>query len=147
MKKSENPYRFLADFQMMQFFVNIGPTNVRHLFDHLLCRDSGRDFGHFLRVGSRLSELHVIILPGTQIFKEGSQISDCSRFRFSFLKFYVAPSRITQLGATRNKKKTQSRENESRFHYLCFYVYHMLKFIFCVISAICRQNLPKSGKN
>ena len=106
MKKSENPYRFLADFQMMQFFVNIGPTNVRHLFDHLLCRDSGRDFGHFLRVGSRLSELHVIILPGMQIFKVKYRISDCSQFHFSFIKFYLAPSRITRLGATRNKKMT-----------------------------------------
>ena len=60
----------------------------------------------FLRVASRISMLRVIILPGTQILKVGSRISDCSRFRFSFLKFYVAPSRITQPGATRNKKMT-----------------------------------------
>ena len=46
----------------------------------------------FLRAGSRISEVRVIILPGTQISKVGSRISDCSRFRFSFLKFYVAPS-------------------------------------------------------
>ena len=60
----------------------------------------------FLKVGSRTSELRVIILPGMQIFKVGSQISDCSRFCFSFLKFYVAPCRITRPGATRNKKIT-----------------------------------------
>ena len=58
----------------------------------------------FLRVGSRISELRVIILPGTQIFKVRSQISDCSRFCFSFLKFYVP--RITRPGATRNEKNT-----------------------------------------
>ena len=34
----------------------------------------------FLRVGSRISELRVIILPGTQIFKFGSRISHCSQF-------------------------------------------------------------------
>ena len=44
---------------------------------------------HFLRVGSRISELRVIILPGTQILKVGSQISNCSRFCFSFLKFFI----------------------------------------------------------
>ena len=60
----------------------------------------------FLRVGSRLSELHVIILPGMQIFKVKYRISDCSQFHFSFIKFYLAPSRITRLGATRNKKMT-----------------------------------------
>ena len=58
----------------------------------------------FLRVGSRISELRVIILPGTQILKVGSRISDCSQFCFLFLKFYVAPSHITRLGATRNEK-------------------------------------------
>ena len=49
---------------------------------------------HFLRVGSRISKLRVIILPGMQILKVGSWTSNCSRFGFSFLKFYVAPSRI-----------------------------------------------------
>ena len=42
---------------------------------------------HFLRVGSHISELHVIILPGTQILKVGSRISDCSWFHFLSLKF------------------------------------------------------------
>ena len=59
----------------------------------------------FLRVGFRISELHVIILPRTQILQVGSRISDCSWFCFSYLKFYVAPSRITWPGATRNDKK------------------------------------------
>ena len=48
----------------------------------------------FLRVVSRISVLRVIILPGMQILKFGSQISDWSWFRFSFLTFYVAASCI-----------------------------------------------------
>ena len=66
----------------------------------------------FLRVGSRILEPRVIILPGTQILKVGSRISDCSRFRFSFLKFYVAPSRITRPGATRNEKNQKDTMEE-----------------------------------
>ena len=58
----------------------------------------------FLRVGSPISELRVIILPGTQILKVGSRISDCGRFCFSFLKFYVASSRFNRLGGTRTEK-------------------------------------------
>ena len=58
-----------------------------------------------LRVGSRISVLHVIILPGTQTLKVGSWISDWSWFCFSFLTFYVAPSRVTWPGVTRNEKK------------------------------------------
>ena len=46
----------------------------------------------FLRVGSHLSQLRVIILPEMQILKVGSRISDLSQFHFSFLNFYVAPS-------------------------------------------------------
>ena len=59
----------------------------------------------FLRVGSCIFNLRVIILPGTQILKVVSRISDFSWFHFSFLKFYVAPSSITRPGATRSKKK------------------------------------------
>ena len=61
-----------------------------------------------LRVRSRISVLHVIILLSTQILKVGSRISEWSRFCFSCLIFYVAPSRITRPGATRNKKNTIS---------------------------------------
>ena len=39
----------------------------------------------FLKVGSCIFELLVIILPGTQYFKVRSRISDCSWFRLSFL--------------------------------------------------------------
>ena len=58
----------------------------------------------FLGVGSRISELRVIILPITQILKVGSRISDCSRFRFLYLKFVVTSSRFNRLGATRTEK-------------------------------------------
>ena len=51
-------------------------------------RDSGNNFGHFsvsfLRVGSCISELHAIILSGTQILKVKSWISDCCIFRPAF---------------------------------------------------------------
>ena len=58
----------------------------------------------FLRVESRISKLRVIILPGMQILKVGSLISDCSWFCFSYLKFFVASSCFNRLGATRNEK-------------------------------------------
>ena len=38
------------------------------------------------------------------MLKVGSWISDCSRFRFSYLKFLVNSSRINRLGATRTEK-------------------------------------------
>ena len=63
-----------------------------------VARDSGNDFAHFsfrfLKVGSRLSKISVIILPGMQILQVFSPISDWSQFCFSFLIFYVTPSRI-----------------------------------------------------
>ena len=91
----------------------------------------------FLRVGSRISELRVIILPGTQILKVVSWISDCSRFRFSFLKFTkindklkkgiivgyqpekIRRRRYEQKLYENDQYATQSGENESCFHYLC----------------------------
>ena len=64
--------------------------------------------------------LRVIVLSGTQILKVGSRISDGSRFHFLFLTFYVAPSRITRPGATRNKKKQLLGNYPIRNYYLEF---------------------------
>ena len=85
---------------------------------------------HFLRVGSRTSELCAIILPGMQILIVGSLISDCSWFRFLFLKLLVVLTDLERLGPKRWRRYEQklnendqygrqSRENESCFHYLC----------------------------
>ena len=65
-------------------------------------RDSGNDIGHFsflfLRVGSCISEVVVIILPEMQILKVGSRISNLNRFSFSYLNLFVFPSHVKQLG-------------------------------------------------
>ena len=75
---------------------------------------------HFLRVGSWISKLCVIILPGTQILKFVSRIPDCSPFRFSFLKINVAPSCIARPGATRIEKKRLLGNYPIRNYYLEF---------------------------
>ena len=62
---------------------------------------------HFLRVRSRISVVRVIILPGVKILKVRSRISDWSQFRFSFLTFYVAHSRITH----ENNRQIKKRDN------------------------------------
>ena len=59
----------------------------------------------FMKVVSQLSELCVIILPGMQILKVDSRISDWSRFCFSFFIMYAAPSRFKRSGAIRTEKK------------------------------------------
>ena len=64
--------------------------------------------------------MSVIILPGMQILKVRSQISDCSWFRF------IRRRKYEQKLNENDQYATQSWENESHFHYLCPHGIHML---------------------
>ena len=79
--------------------------------------------------------MRVIILPGTQILKVGSRISNCSQFSFSYLKFFGASCRFNRLGATRTKKIQLLGKYDCFFAPLFIYVHYL-----------CHGKVPKVDK-
>ena len=85
----------------MAFYDKLPKDRLKYKFRLLLPggRGSGNHFGHF-SISFFEGQISYIRAAcnyptGTQTFKVGSQITYCSWFRFSFLKFYLAPSRVT----------------------------------------------------